>query len=222
MQLEKSNKMSIIKELLELKTKNKFQLSDWNKRGLNPSENYVIEKVTEIIDSFLSQLIKVLKTNSVNFKNDFLILLNGINIGNYETEEREFIIDYLFEISNICKVQVSSELNELMYGKGITELETKKELSENKQTKFVDSFKVNEPCQVCEKPLKSLAIEKKEEKQHIAIAECFNCRKLTIVNFPDELKFIDIYNYKVIEKLIYTEENEIKLNEKIKTAHNTV
>ncbi|QTD36285.1 hypothetical protein JL193_08915 [Polaribacter batillariae] len=71
--------MNLIKELLEFKKKNKFQLSDWNNRGLNFSKNYIIEKITETIDSFLSELIKILKTNSVNFKNQFLILLNGIH-----------------------------------------------------------------------------------------------------------------------------------------------
>jgi len=216
------NNTNLINKLSSFKDKRKFEFSEWNNRGLNPSENYVINEMKKIIDSFLSELINSLKIDSSNFKNDFLLLLNGIDLENYDTEEKELILDYLEQISTICELKVANQLNELLYGESIAELLVETEKKEVKPKKFVQSFKMDEPCQVCEKPLKSLAIERKGQKEYIGIAECFNCKKSTIIHFPSELEIIDIYNFRVIEKVLYSKGNELKLIEKIKTAHNNV
>jgi transcription elongation factor Elf1 len=214
------NETNLINKLSSFKDKKKFELLEWNDRGLNPSENDVINEMKKIIDTFLSELINALKIDSSNFKNDFLFLLNTVDLENYDTEEKEFILDYLAETSKICELKISNQLNELLYGKTIVDLLVETETKETKPENFVQSFKMDEPCQVCNKPLKSLAIEKKEQKEYIGIAECFNCKKLTIIHFPNELEIIDIYNYRVIEKILYSKENECKLIDKIKTAHN--
>ena len=128
----------LISELLDFKNKEKFSDAEWEERGLNPSSDSVIQDMKTSVNVFIDELIEKLQDKSENpdLEDTFIQSLNQFDLENYDTEEREFIIDNLHQVSNICNLKVPNELNKLLYGEIIADLIKETEFKESESKKF--------------------------------------------------------------------------------------
>lgn len=107
----------IIEKLFIFKQKEKFGFSAWDERGLNPSDDEVCEKLENLFNDCANTLIDALESGKDNqLKNILTKGLKDFKSFDYDTEEREFICDYFFELSDIIKVDFKDNLNAWLYG----------------------------------------------------------------------------------------------------------
>jgi hypothetical protein len=108
-----------IKTQLQLfQSKDKFSDEEWNRRGLNPSANEMSFKLNVMFNRLAADLEEAIE-NGKSEKELSFILKKGLKQfpkSKYDTEEREFICDYFFELSEIVGVDFKDNLNKWMYG----------------------------------------------------------------------------------------------------------
>ncbi|WP_396144902.1 DUF4844 domain-containing protein [Flavobacterium sp.] len=199
-------------------TKNKFSDSEWLKRGLNPSDDNLCNKMNAIFNECAKSLIievqkefnpKVIKSILKNYLLKFDKKI-------YDTEEREFICDYFEELSKIVNVKFNNELNSWLYGSLLNEL-----------IKFTSLFKSSEKvietlsqqCTKCKTELNTIILEKQENIPDYCydIVKCKSCGEFNLIEKGSKIKRCRFENYELIEQLkkqeFNKEEAEIRLKQ---------
>lgn len=112
----KSNE-KIKQALIDFIEKEKFSEEEWRNRGLNPSDEFICSKMKAHLNECAEQLVKNLNTKDKNtWKKILKIRLHKIDKNEYDTEEREMICDYFYQLSQIVKVDFTTNLNRWLYG----------------------------------------------------------------------------------------------------------
>lgn len=138
------SKNEILYTLTEFKNKPKFNHEQWTERGLNPSSDELIF----ILESSLNELIENISTlvgnerGNSDFTKEISKWLKKIKTHNLDTEEREFILFYLFELSEIINCDLKKIVLNWMYGPHIAELMGKQEESHYDE-------KIEQECTKC-------------------------------------------------------------------------
>ena len=107
-----------IQRLSHLREKTKFSNAEWDKRGLILSESSKVTEMVEMTNICLDELLADLKSNS-NEKQVRKTLIKGLkrfNTSHYDTEEKEFIGDEFQKIRSVLGLDISSHLNNWLYG----------------------------------------------------------------------------------------------------------
>jgi tRNA G37 N-methylase Trm5 len=108
-----------IERLTSLRKKKKFTDSDWEKRGLNPSDSEIVNEMIHLTDICLDELLVDVKSNPSE-KQLRKTLTNGLKrfkANRYDTEEKEFIGDEFQKIGSILGLNIADNLNDWLYGK---------------------------------------------------------------------------------------------------------
>jgi hypothetical protein len=203
-------KEQILSQLNEFKNKGKFIASEWGKRGLNPSDSEMCNR----LESFFNHLAEIL-INFVNDDSPKKILKKGLknnlsqlNREKYDTEEREFIVEYFFELSQILKIDFK-ELNNWLYGFPLNSL-LKMRTILNKEPKILETLSQN--CTKCNSSLVTYIIQKEEGLQNgtFNIVRCISCGEVNLIEIESGIKEYRFGNYDVLERI---NKKEINLEE---------
>ncbi|MBK6834668.1 MAG: DUF4844 domain-containing protein [Bacteroidetes bacterium] len=114
----------VIKLLMEFIAKDKFADTIWNSRGLIPSDKSVSDKLQNFFNEVANKLVDALNSGNnpeqlTGILKSNLLSLNSID---YDTEEREFICEYIVQLSQITNSTVNEIVIEWMYGPEIAKL----------------------------------------------------------------------------------------------------
>tara|TARA_B110000211_G_C14028641_1_gene531049 strand:+ start:754 stop:1230 length:477 start_codon:yes stop_codon:yes gene_type:complete len=82
---------------------NNYPKEAWLARGLNPSDDDVIEEMNNDADRFINFLIT--NIGSENITNHIQIYFEDWERESFDTEEREFIFDFYFEVLDECGIK---------------------------------------------------------------------------------------------------------------------
>ena len=108
----------IIEKLTRLRGKKKFANSDWEKRGLNPSDTHKVNEMIRLMDTCLDELLTDLKSNATEkIRKTLAKGLNRFKVSYYDTEEKEFIGDEFYNIGSILGLDIAEHLNLWLYGR---------------------------------------------------------------------------------------------------------
>lgn len=113
-----SEKEKILEEFVALSSKEKFSVEEWNKRGLNPSEDSVIKYMNDRLDLVIAELTLAINNNASK-KQLKEILKKGLSRYkriDLDTEEAEFIVDYFHLLAQTLEINFADKLMRWLYG----------------------------------------------------------------------------------------------------------
>jgi Domain of unknown function (DUF4844) len=206
--------------LISFKQRDKFSLSAWNERGLNPSSEELCAHLTTVLNSCADNLIQAMKAHSSakQLKSILKTSLANLNRSDYDTEEREFIVDLFHELATIVNVDFNNNLNKWLYGLVLTTL-TKLQ-SNLRPDRIVETLK--QPCTSCGTQLETHILGKADGIPETSwfIGKCNNCGELNLISLGPNIKETRFGNYQWIDQLHkeeYTYEHALTRLEQIKT-----
>lgn len=111
------NDKDTIKQLLELRNMDKFNIEEWEKRGLISSNTEIREAMNHYLNDTLDQLLAIMEfRDDSNTKTTLTNMLLKIDELDYDTEELEFLCEWFEKIAQIVYVDIHFELNKVLYG----------------------------------------------------------------------------------------------------------
>jgi len=180
-----------ISRLDSLKNSELYSDSEWDKRGLIPSEIEKVEQMKFFTNKCLDEIIENAKDYQT--KTDYeRVLKNGLNRFNklhYDTEEKEFIADKFYEISLILDLDFIEQLNTWQYGKLMSVFQ--KLFNSNNNI-----LRINEVnCTNCNEALKGLVTKEEENiPEFWIIIKCMNCGKYNLMHRQKNIKEVIFEN----------------------------
>jgi len=208
-----------IDKLIEFKQRDKFSATAWNDRGLNPSSNKLCQQLNKLFNSCADNLIEAIskKYSDRQIKTVLKNKLVSFNKHEYDTEEKEFIIDLFYELSTIVNIDFKDNLNKWMYGSILTIL-----LKINKvlrPEKIVETLK--QPCTKCGTLLETHIMKKEKGIVETSwfIVKCNNCKEFNLLSHGPDVKETRFGNYQWVENLQmneFTHEQALTRLEQIK------
>lgn len=187
-------------EAVELfKKTDEFSAEAWELRGLNPSDQSTIRKMDRLFSDLCDDLILTLSKpdGSKNKRNVFLKAINRFGSYSFDTEEKEFIADLLFELANITGTDIAKPVSIWMYGEYIS--------SENSEQTIVEIL--SQACTNCQGALE-LFIRKKEQDVPVLdwlIVQCSICSAYNLMAFDyPGVKQFGFGKFKVVEMISRT------------------
>jgi len=193
------SKLEKLKYLLE---KKKFADSEWEKRGLNPSNSELCEQLENHFDNCLNSLLQQVEEQSP--KKQLKITLNknlkSLNKAELDTEEKEFVCDYYHEITKIIEVDFKNELNNWLYGTVLNSLFKISEFLKGKE-KILETLSQN--CTKCNSKLETFILEKDETipESDFFIVKCKSCREYNLIDKGPKIKRLKFGEYELTEQL---------------------
>jgi hypothetical protein len=197
-----------ILELEKLKNKEKFSNEEWENRGLNPSEKSLCISLENSLTDLLTNLIFAnnTKKSDKEIENIFELCYKEIKFDELDTEEREFVMDYLDEIAEVLKIDsLNEKLNFWAYGTETYNHEeavikaSEKVLAEERKRYEILSIE----CQKCKTQLETFILERDNEipSFEFDIIKCVKCSELNILDKGCGIKRYRFLNYELIEEL---------------------
>jgi hypothetical protein len=207
-----------IEKLLAFKAKDKFSYSEWNDRGLNPSGDELCRKLEALFNECATLLIKEIESNpgSKKLKRILKNSFKKFNANDYDTEEKEFISDYFYKISQIIEIDFKKELNVWIYGYAFTLLINTVSFFKGKE-KIVEIL--SQDCTKCGSKLETFILRKEEgiPDHSWNIIKCNNCNEYNLTSNGPNIKQLRFGNYSMteqLEKSAYTrDEAEMRLKQ---------
>ena len=194
-----------IQRLTQLREKRKFTDSDWDKRGLIPSESEKVDEMTMLMDSCLDELLIDIKSNSTErqIKKTLTKGLKRFKTINYDTEEKEFIGDEFHKIGSILGLDISDTLNSWLYGSvlgTIINLTKKKEV-------IIDSKSIE--CTKCKLTLTlKITAQRENTPNYWIIGQCNQCGEYNLLSTGENTGGLKFENFTSTEILDGTENSE--------------
>lgn len=200
-----------IERLQFLLDKEKFADSEWENRGLNPSDSDLCEYMETKFNSCLSSIINLIKINSSKklLKKELVKGLNSFDKFKFDTEEKEFTCDVFYEISEIINVDFKNELNKWLYGSLLNYLFKVSQFLKGKE-KIIETL--SQTCTKCESNLETFILSKEETilESDFLIIRCKSCREFNLLDSGSNVKELRFGNYELVEQL---PKNNYALNE---------
>lgn len=193
------SKLDRLKFLLD---KRKFAESEWEKRGLNPSSSELCEHLENNLNLCLSSLIVLVEGNSHSkiLREDLNKGLRRFDKSNFDTEEKEFICEYFYEISKVIKVDFKNELNIWLYGSLLNSILKISELIKGKE-KVVETL--SQSCTKCKANLETFILKKDDSisDSDFFIVRCKACREFNLIDKGPNIKQLRFGEYELEEQL---------------------
>jgi hypothetical protein len=194
-------------KLNEFISTDKFSDEIWKSRGLNSSGIEMSNRLNIFFNQCANDL---LKSKKENYKDCLNAHLKQIDSFDYDTEEKEFITDYFFELSEICSINFKEDLMKWMYGKEISEL--------LKSKKSTTGEIISNSCTNCNGALNTEIIERQKGIPDFAytVIKCKDCFELNMIELGPEIKQFSFGNYMVEIQLPKSEYSREQALEKLK------
>lgn len=211
-----SNKQTTLDKLNAFRRREKFSTSEWEERGLNPSDNEMCAKLQNLFNDCADNLIEA--TNSDfkprQVKSILKRWLDSIDSSDYDTEEREFICEYFDQLSKIVSVDIKDNLNSWLYGKVLNTLFKVTSFFKG-QDKIAETLSQN--CTKCGSKLETFITRKEEGIPDYSwtIIQCNNCNEFNLLSTGPNIKEYRSGNYKSIEQLLKTQYTEEQANARL-------
>lgn len=208
-----TDKQTTLDKLNAFRKLDKFSTSAWEKRGLNPSDSEICNKLQNLFNDCADNLIEA--TNSDfkprQLKSILKSWLDSVNSSDYDTEEREFICDYFDQLSKIVSVDFKDNLNSWLYGKVLNTLFKVTSFFKAKD-KIIETL--SQDCTKCGSKLETFIMRKEEgiPDYNWTIIQCNNCNEFNLLSTGPNIKELRFGNYKSIEQLPKTEYTEEQAN----------
>lgn len=196
------DKQQILEKLNTFRKKNKFSNSAWEERGLNPSDYEICERLENLFNECVDNLVEIVSndSNDKQIKNTLKKWLETINSKHYDTEEREFICDYFEHLSKIVSVDLKDNLNKWLYGSFLNTL--------FKVTKFIKGKEkiirtLSQDCTNCHEKLETYILRTEDGIPDYTwkIIQCNNCDEYNLQSTGPNIKESRVGNYKFVEQL---------------------
>jgi hypothetical protein len=186
----------IQKKLNEFITRDKFSNEAWEMRGLNSSGPEMSEYLNQYFNNIANKLVNIESNNTNHYKETLLEGINGIDSVQFDTEEREFIIDTFLALSEITDTNLKKELTVWMYGVDISEM-----LASNPVEEILRTVTVN--CEKCKSDLITEIIEEQSGIPDFAylVAKCNTCGAFSLIEIGPNVKNFKMKNYSIKEQL---------------------
>lgn len=213
---QNDNKQATIEKLTAFRHLDKFSHSAWNERGLNPSDEEICNKLENAFNECADSLIEAVNSDysTKKLKSVLKQNLQNFSSSDYDTEEREFICDYFFQLSNIISVDFRDNLNSWLYG---TVLSTLFKITSffKGQDKVIETL--SQDCSKCRAKLETFILRKEEGIPDYSwkIIQCNNCKEFNLLSTGPNIKETRFGNYKSIEELSKSEYNEEQANARL-------
>ncbi len=210
----------LIKQLKDFRQKHKFSDSEWEKRGLNPSDSDLCLKMETLFNDCADSLIDLVSRDQSGrlIKKELKTVLDRFNKMDYDTEEKEFICDYFYKLSQILNVDFKDNLNNWLYGFGLNTL--MKVISAFKRPEKVMET-LSQECTKCNAKLETFILERQADIPDTSydIVKCKTCGEFNMIDKGPGIKRLRFGNYDWIEQLSkneYAYEQAIRRLEQIK------
>lgn len=190
-----------LNQLTEFKKIRKFSESEWIKRGLNPSDQNIIDLMETNVDNCISELISSIENSKTKSSLKAILKSNLKKNGkNFDTEEREFIADNYSKISKILDVDFTKELNNWLYGSLFGLVKKVSEIIRGKE-KVIETIENN--CTNCGSKLETFVLEKMDStiQNDYNIVKCNKCSEYNLIDNGCGNKQIRFGNYELVEQL---------------------
>jgi hypothetical protein len=193
-----TEKINSLKVLLE---KHKFSNQEWEKRGLHPSSAEVSAYLDSALNSCLASIIndiaesgsekRILKTLKAGLKR--------IDKSALDTEEKEFVADYFYQISQIVDLDFKNELNSWLYGSFLSTLIRLKEIVNPER--IVETL--SQDCTQCNSRLETFVTKKEKgiPDYQWEIVQCNDCGEYNLLEMGPDIKMARKGNYKYVEPI---------------------
>ncbi len=113
------SKEHLCTQLHDFIQKDKFSKEAWNNRGLNASETALSNYLNVSLNDCGKILIQLVNgdVTKKEFKKALEIGLKKLKKSELDTEEKEMVCDYFFELSEIVAIDFRDNLNKWLYGR---------------------------------------------------------------------------------------------------------
>ncbi len=198
----------IEKKLNEFIEFEKFTNEQWKKRGLISSGSELSNYLNDFFNQCARELIISKKDNYKACLNKRIKQIYSLD---YDTEEREFIVDYFLKLAVICSVDLKDDLMKWMYDEDFTNSSSYKKASLEET--------IHNSCTKCNGALDTKIIEREKGIPDFAymIIKCNDCSELNLIELGAGIKQFHFGNYTVedtLPKSEYSKEDAInKLNQ---------
>ncbi len=173
-----------------------------------------------IVGIFTDHQFELLKQNKSKslIKKELNNGLSRFNKLDYDTEEKEFICDYFFDLSQILEIDFKENLNNWLYGFGLNSL-MKVMAAIKGPEKVIETLSQN--CTKCNSRIETFILQKQEDITYSCydIVKCKLCGEYNLLDKGPGIKQFRVGNYETIEHLSkdeYTFEQAITRLEQIK------
>src|SRR5690606_38784419 len=125
--------------------------------------------------------------------------LKSIDKAALDTEEKEFVADYFYQISETVDVDFKNELNSWLYGSFLTTLMKLKEMVNPER--IVETL--SQDCTKCKAPLETYILKKEEgiPDYQWEIVQCINCGEYNLLEMGPDIKMVRKGNYEYVEHI---------------------
>ncbi len=204
-------KEKILNQFAELVEKDKFSTEEWNKRGLNPSDENVIAYMNSRLEIVMAELILAVDKNSSK-RTLKKILKKGLaryRRIDLDTEEAEFIVDYFELFAHILEIRFGDNLMRWLYGFFVYWL--------MKITRFLKPERIlstkKQPCTKCGTDLEIQLIKIGSGRTGAwVIGKCLTCNEYNIMESFNDAKNQTFINFSYEESLSKEEYDEEQAN----------
>src|SRR5436190_9223605 len=118
-----TSEQSKVDQLTAFRNREKFSNQAWNNRGLYPPDSEISLTLADLFKSCADTLIDAVEKNSSEkvLKSVLESQLSNFNQLDYDTEEKEFICDLFFELSQILNIDFADSAMTWLYGAEIAQ-----------------------------------------------------------------------------------------------------
>jgi hypothetical protein len=194
-----------IQRLTQLRSQKKFTDSDWNSRGLNPSEPEIINEMIQLMNACLDELLEDLKSNATErqVRSTLIKGLKKFKSSDYDTEEKEFICDEFNKIGSALGLNISDNLNNWLYGNILGTI-----INLTKKKEVIVGFKSFE-CPQCKLILKiNVTSVRQGVPNYWIIGRCGQCAEYSLLSTGENAGGLKFENFTSIEILDSRENSE--------------
>jgi len=195
----------------KIKNRQKFSSAEWKSRGLGMSSARIVQSMQIKINNLLDVLIENRKQKTP--EEDITIIENYVqtlDLSEFDTEEAEWIYDYIHEIMEESEIPLSNKLILMVTG-----VDPSKKQIPNLKTNYIDSFRLENNCHSCNYQFNCRVIVNSAEIEKIGLVVCFNCGQKSFIIVPEKTKIYDIYNFRLLELIELNDENEKYIKGKV-------
>jgi hypothetical protein len=196
-----TSEQSKVDQLTAFRNREKFSNQAWNNRGLYPPDSEISLTLADLFKSCADTLIDAVEKNSSEkvLKSVLESQLSNFNQLDYDTEEKEFICDLFFELSQILNIDFADSAMTWLYGAEIAQ-SMQDQIKLNPPT-VLDT--IHQTCPACGTTLDTFIMRKQEGVPDFSwnIVQCKNCKDYSIVSFGPNVVEVRHDSYIFIEQL---------------------
>ena len=195
-------KPRVLTNLQAFRARNKFADAEWKARGLNLSDSTLSARMDSLFNTCADKLIKQVAGTPAEqqLRQTLSEGLESFDSSDYDTEEKEFIVDYFYGLSQFVGLDIKKDLNKWMYGSLLTAAMSAVSFFK-KPEKVLETL--SHDCSKCGVALKTFITEKRAEIPSAAfgIAQCSACGELNLLEIGNGVGQFRVDNFRVLKWL---------------------